>query len=111
MSSESSTRDHDAERAAKRALRAKIIVWDSKVRTLHIFCPRLDAHIFLLLQAATEENDASGTSRPRKRVIQACRRCRAKKSKCDGKPRCGNCAKRNEVCEYTSAIDDQQQGG
>lgn len=27
----------------------------------------------------------------------------AKKSKCDGKPRCGNCAKRNEVCEYTSA--------
>lgn len=26
----------------------------------------------------------------------------AKKSKCDGKPRCNNCAKRNEVCEYAS---------
>lgn len=41
---------------------------------------------------------------PKKRVSQACSRCRSRKDKCDGKkPTCSACADVDEVCVYDSA--------
>lgn len=40
---------------------------------------------------------------PRKRVSQACDRCRARKDKCDGqRPVCSTCAAQDAVCNYDS---------
>jgi hypothetical protein len=46
------------------------------------------------------ENGANSNT-PRKRVSQACDRCRSRKDKCDGaKPVCSTCAAQDQVCSY-----------
>lgn len=66
-------------------------------------------------EAATVEDKASGPKEttpkrssvpnpPKKRVSQACDRCRSRKDKCDGKkPACSTCAAADEVCTYDPA--------
>ncbi|KFY43617.1 hypothetical protein V494_01889 [Pseudogymnoascus sp. VKM F-4513 (FW-928)] len=50
------------------------------------------------------ENQPSGSKPPKKRVSQACSRCRSRKDKCDGKkPTCSGCADADETCVYDSA--------
>lgn len=45
------------------------------------------------------EGDTKGK---RDRVAKACRQCRIKKIKCDGKPVCGQCFSTSKECEYPS---------
>lgn len=45
-------------------------------------------------------SDAGSASRKRARVAQACEFCRKSRRKCDGKPVCGECAKRGLQCVY-----------
>lgn len=46
----------------------------------------------------------TGGLNPKKRVSQACGRCRTRKDKCDGKrPACSTCAAADEVCTYDPA--------
>jgi Fungal specific transcription factor domain/Fungal Zn(2)-Cys(6) binuclear cluster domain len=46
-------------------------------------------------------DDGSGPNTPRKRVSQACDRCRSRKDKCDGvRPVCSTCAALDQVCSY-----------
>ncbi|ORE11409.1 hypothetical protein BCV72DRAFT_176659, partial [Rhizopus microsporus var. microsporus] len=41
----------------------------------------------------------------RKRLTQACELCRRKKIRCDGiKPQCGNCARLNNECTYSTHV-------
>lgn len=43
----------------------------------------------------------SNSNTPRKRVSQACDRCRSRKDKCDGaKPICSTCAAQGQICSY-----------
>ncbi|KAI9744254.1 MAG: hypothetical protein M1818_002406 [Claussenomyces sp. TS43310] len=49
----------------------------------------------------TRRDDVSASNTPRKRVSQACDRCRSRKDKCDGaKPVCSTCAAHDQVCSY-----------
>lgn len=42
---------------------------------------------------------------PRKRVSQACDRCRSRKDKCDGKkPSCSTCATHGRICSYDTNV-------
>jgi len=42
---------------------------------------------------------------PRKRVSQACDRCRSRKDKCDGKrPRCSTCTTNGRECSYDANV-------
>lgn len=48
---------------------------------------------------------AQSNSSSRKRVSQACHRCRARKDKCDGRrPTCSACISRNQACSYDPGI-------
>lgn len=50
-------------------------------------------------------NGSTVSNTPRKRVSQACDRCRSRKDKCDGgKPRCSTCASLDQVCFYDKAV-------
>lgn len=50
------------------------------------------------------ESQSSSSKPPKKRVSQACSRCRSRKDKCDGKkPTCSACADVDEICVYDSA--------
>ncbi|KFY85492.1 hypothetical protein V500_08387 [Pseudogymnoascus sp. VKM F-4518 (FW-2643)] len=50
------------------------------------------------------ESQSSISKPPKKRVSQACSRCRSRKDKCDGKkPTCSACADVDEACIYDSA--------
>lgn len=50
------------------------------------------------------DNGTSVSNTPRKRVSQACDRCRSRKDKCDGKkPVCSTCAALDQVCSYDPA--------
>ncbi|KAF2844110.1 hypothetical protein T440DRAFT_473652 [Plenodomus tracheiphilus IPT5] len=46
----------------------------------------------------------------RKRVKQACDRCRIKKTKCDGERLCGGCRVNNSLCSYSQVAGRQQNG-
>jgi hypothetical protein len=51
-----------------------------------------------------KHNGSSVSNTPRKRVSQACDRCRSRKDKCDGKkPVCSTCAALDQVCSYDPA--------
>jgi hypothetical protein len=51
-----------------------------------------------------KNNGSSVSNTPRKRVSQACDRCRSRKDKCDGKkPVCSTCAALDQVCSYDPA--------
>lgn len=51
-----------------------------------------------------KSNGSSVSNTPRKRVSQACDRCRSRKDKCDGKkPVCSTCAAQDQVCSYDPA--------
>jgi hypothetical protein len=51
-----------------------------------------------------KDNGTSVSDTPRKRVSQACDRCRSRKDKCDGKkPVCSTCAALEQVCSYDPA--------
>lgn len=51
-----------------------------------------------------KNNGSSVSNTPRKRVSQACDRCRSRKDKCDGKrPVCSTCAALDQVCSYNPA--------
>jgi hypothetical protein len=53
------------------------------------------------ISRTNEETQPNQGSTTKKRVSQACRRCRSRKDKCDGKkPACTPCATANEVCVY-----------
>jgi hypothetical protein len=56
-------------------------------------------------KAKPQKNNGSSVSNtPRKRVSQACDRCRSRKDKCDGKkPVCSTCAALDQVCSYDPA--------
>lgn len=42
---------------------------------------------------------------PRKRVSQACDKCRARKDKCDGKkPSCSTCLANGRICSYDANV-------
>ncbi|OBT68295.1 hypothetical protein VE03_02232 [Pseudogymnoascus sp. 23342-1-I1] len=50
------------------------------------------------------ESQSGSSKPPKKRVSQACSRCRSRKDKCDGKkPTCSACADIDETCVYDSA--------
>ncbi|KAJ1978140.1 hypothetical protein H4R35_002017 [Dimargaris xerosporica] len=52
---------------------------------------------------ATSVNDPKESTGKRKRLTQACEGCRRKKVKCDGaKPRCRNCDRLNQDCNYVN---------
>jgi hypothetical protein len=53
---------------------------------------------------AQKDSGSSVSNTPRKRVSQACDRCRSRKDKCDGKkPVCSTCAALDQVCSYDPA--------
>lgn len=53
---------------------------------------------------AKQKTNGSSSNTPRKRVSQACDRCRSRKDKCDGKkPVCSTCAAQDQVCSYDPA--------
>lgn len=51
-----------------------------------------------------QKSGSSASNTPRKRVSQACDRCRSRKDKCDGKkPVCSTCAAQDLACSYDPA--------
>ena len=56
--------------------------------------------------AKKEEQETKGTKGgPRKRVSQACDRCRSRKDKCDGKrPACTTCTTNGRACSYNANV-------
>lgn len=54
----------------------------------------------MILTVAADDGEGS-QARKRRKVIVACKVCRAKKSRCDGKrPACSSCDNRGVACEY-----------
>ena len=57
-----------------------------------------------LLAPPAKKRDANSEGKsmpPRRRALQACEACRAKKSKCDNeRPSCGSCVQHNVECVY-----------
>lgn len=52
-----------------------------------------------------EETQKQGKHGPRKRVSQACDRCRSRKDKCDGKkPACSTCVTNGRSCSYDANV-------
>ncbi|KAL3420110.1 hypothetical protein PVAG01_08609 [Phlyctema vagabunda] len=52
-----------------------------------------------------KEDITVGKSGPRKRVSQACDRCRSRKDKCDGKkPACSTCVTHGRTCSYDANV-------
>lgn len=55
--------------------------------------------------AKAEEIQKKVKQAPRKRVSQACDKCRARKDKCDGKkPSCSTCITNGRVCAYDANV-------
>ncbi|KFZ12527.1 hypothetical protein V501_04180 [Pseudogymnoascus sp. VKM F-4519 (FW-2642)] len=63
-----------------------------------------ELHTVASHESEAREGQASLSKPPKKRVSQACSRCRSRKDKCDGKkPTCSACADVDETCVYDSA--------
>ncbi|OCH92564.1 hypothetical protein OBBRIDRAFT_791161 [Obba rivulosa] len=48
----------------------------------------------------SEDEGDSSVVRVKKRTPMACQFCRGRKLKCDGRPTCANCQRRNIPCTY-----------
>ncbi|KFX86648.1 hypothetical protein V490_08980 [Pseudogymnoascus sp. VKM F-3557] len=63
-----------------------------------------ELHSGLFNEPEARESQSGISKPPKKRVSQACGRCRSRKDKCDGKkPTCSACADADETCVYDSA--------
>ncbi|BGP57377.1 hypothetical protein JCM8202v2_005018 [Rhodotorula sphaerocarpa] len=60
------------------------------------------------MASSSEPEEASATrKRARTRITQACRRCKARRARCDGVlPSCGTCVKHGVACEYPGPDED-----
>ncbi|CZR64092.1 related to quinic acid utilization activator [Phialocephala subalpina] len=55
--------------------------------------------------AGSKEDGPKGKQGPRKRVSQACDKCRSRKDKCDGKkPACSTCITNGRTCSYDTNV-------
>lgn len=58
-----------------------------------------------ILPKVEDLNTSKSKQGPRKRVSQACDRCRSRKDKCDGrKPSCSTCTTHGRVCSYDTNV-------